>query len=75
MSSTKVPPPRKLEEKEDLDSFEDFWFQVETYYGRDPRFATFITDPNITWEGVGVPNRGLGDIISGTDGTKEHIHV
>ena len=67
MSSTKVPPPRKLEDKEDLDSFEDFWFQVETYYGRDSRFATFISDPTIRWQGVSVLNRGLEDIISATD--------
>ena len=46
MSSTKVPPPRKLEEKEDLDSFEDFWFQVETYYGRDQRFAPIFNNPD-----------------------------
>ena len=37
MSTTKVPPPRKLTENEDLDSFEDFWFQIETYYGQWPR--------------------------------------
>ena len=36
MSTTKVQPPRKLTDKEDIDSFEDFWFQVESYYGRDP---------------------------------------
>ena len=61
MSTTKVPPPRKLTEKEDLDSFEDFWFQIETYYGRDPNFAQFINDPSFRWESMNVINRGLSD--------------
>ena len=61
MSTTKVPPPRKLTETEDLDSFEDFWFQIETYYGRDPNFAKFINDPNFRWQSKEVPNRGLED--------------
>ena len=61
MSTTKVPPPRKLTEKEDLDSFEDFWFQIETYYGRDPNFAKFINDPNLSWRGKDVHHRGLRD--------------
>ena len=64
MSSTKVPPPRKLEEKEDLDSFEDFWFQVETYYGRDPKFAVFINDPSLVWQGTGVLHRGMANVES-----------
>ena len=61
MSTTKVPPPRKLTDKEDLDSFEDFWFQIETYYGRDPNFAQFINDPNLRWESRTVNHRGLSD--------------
>ena len=61
MSTSKVPPPRKLTETEDLDSFEDFWFQIETYYGRDPNFATFINNPNFRWQGRDIPNRGLED--------------
>ena len=64
MSTTKVPPPRKLEEKEDLDSFEDFWFQVETYYGRDQRFADIINDPTLRWRGSDVHHRGMADAES-----------
>ena len=67
MSSTKVPPPRKLEEREDLDSFEDFWFQIETYYGRDPKFARFINDPSLRWLGKNILHRGLGDAESATN--------
>ena len=67
MSSTKVPPPRKLEEKEDLDSFEDFWFQVETYYGRDQRFAPIFNNPDFSWEGPSVENRGLNTTNEATN--------
>ena len=35
MTTTKVQPPRKLTDVEDLDSFEDWWFQAECYYSRD----------------------------------------
>ena len=63
MSTTKVPPPRKLTETEDLGSFEDFWFQIETYYGRDPNFAKFINDPNFRWQSKEIPNRGLEDML------------
>ena len=67
MSTTKVPPPRKLTEKEDLDSFEDFWFQIETYYGRDPHFAPFINDPSLRWRSKNVLHRGLGDETAATN--------
>ena len=67
MSTTKVPPPRKLTENEDLDSFEDFWFQIETYYGRDPNFAQFINDPNIRLEAINVTNRGLRNETEATN--------
>ena len=67
MSSTKVPPPRKLTDKEDLDSFEDFWFQIETYYGRDSHFAIFINDPSLRWRGKEVLNRGLRDETTATN--------
>ena len=67
MSTTKVPPPRKLTEKEDLDSFEDFWFQIETYYGRDAHFAVFIDDPSLRWRGKDVTNRGLRDVATATN--------
>ena len=36
--------------KEDLDSFEDLWFQIETYYGRDSHFAPFVNNPNLRVE-------------------------
>ena len=67
MSTTKVPPPRKLTEKEDLDSFEDFWFQIETYYGRDALFAVFMDDPSLRWRGKDVTNRGLRDVATATN--------
>ena len=34
MTTTKIPPPRKLTESEDIDSFDDWWFQAVCYYGR-----------------------------------------
>ena len=67
MSTTKVPPPRKLTENEDLDSFEDFWFQIETYYGRDPNFSQFINDPNLRWEARNVSHRGLRNETEATN--------
>ena len=59
MTSTKVQPPRKLTEEETLDTFEDFWFQCECYYSRDPKFAPFFDDKNLTWRDRTVANRGL----------------
>ena len=59
MTSTKVQPPRKLTEEETLDTFEDFWFQCECYYSRDPKFAPFFDDKNLTWWDRTVANRGL----------------
>ena len=50
MTTTKVQPPRKLNEEEDLDSFEDWWFQIECYYSRDPKFSEFFDDIKKTWE-------------------------
>ena len=67
MATTIIPPPRKLEEKEDLDSFEDFWFQVETQYGRDQHFAPIINNPHLVWEGMDVENRGLQDANMATN--------
>ena len=58
MTTTKVQPPRKLTEDEDLDSFEDWWFQVECYYSRDAKFADFF-DKKLTWKLRSDENRGL----------------
>ena len=59
MTSTKVQAPRKLTEEETLDTFEDWWFQVECYYSRDPKFSAFFDDKSIKWESRSVENRGL----------------
>ena len=61
MTTTKVPPPRKLTEQEDNDSFDDFWFQVVCYYGRDESFKPIFNNPEFSWQGVGVRHRGLED--------------
>ena len=50
-----------------FDSFEDFWFQVETYYGRDSGFSALISVPTMRWQGVSVLNSGLEDISGVTD--------
>ena len=60
MTTTKIPPPRKLTENEDNDSFDDFWFQVICYYSRDEAFKAFF-QPNFTWRASSVTNRGLSD--------------
>lgn len=60
MTSTKVPPPRKLTENEDNDSFDDFWFQVICYYSRDEAFKSFFNS-DFTWQASSVTNRGLAD--------------
>ena len=59
MSTTKIQPPRKLTEEEDLDSFEDWWFQVECYYSRDVKFSEFFDDKKLTWQDRLVEHRGL----------------
>ena len=67
MYSTKVSSPRKLEEKEYLDTFDDFLFQVEKYYGHDPKFAGFINDPNLTMRSKDVLTSGLLNADSATN--------
>ena len=59
MSTTKVQPPRKLTEEEDLDSFEDWWFQVECYYSRDSKFSQFFDNKTLAWKARSEPKRGL----------------
>ena len=60
MSTTKIPPPRKLSESEDIDSFDDWWFQVECYYGRDENFREIFNTPDFIWKSKSVRYRGLG---------------
>ena len=55
----KIPTPRKLTEEEDLDSFEDWWFQVECYYSRDVKFSEFFDDKKLTWKERSEEHRGL----------------
>ena len=57
MTTTKIPPPRKLTENEDMDSFDDWWFQAICYYGRDENFKEFFDTPDFTWQEKDVPNR------------------
>ena len=59
MSTTKIQSPRKLTEEEDLDSFEDWWFQVECYYSRDVKFSEFFDDKKLTWKERSEQHRGL----------------
>ena len=59
MSTIKIPPPRKLTESEDIDSFDDWWFQVECYYSRDEKFREFFNTPNLTWQSKCARYRGL----------------
>ena len=42
MTTAKIQPPRKLTEEEDLDSFDDWWFQCVSYFGRDANFKSFL---------------------------------
>ena len=42
MTTAKIQPPRKLTEEEDLDSFDDWWFQCVSYFGRDANFKSFF---------------------------------
>ena len=67
MSTTKVQPPRKLTEEEDLDSFEDWWFQVESYYSRDVKFSEFFDKEDLKWQSRGVENRGLDSAEKATN--------
>ena len=60
MTTTKIPPPRKLTESEDIDSFDDWWFQLECYYGKDENFREFINTPEFTWKPKSAQYRGLG---------------
>ena len=59
MSTTKVQPPRKLTEEEDLDSFEDWWFQVECCYSRDSKFSQFLNNKTLAWKARSEAKRGL----------------
>ena len=61
MTSTKVPPPCKLTENEDNDSFDDFWFQVICYYSRDEAFKPIFEDSTYKWQSSKVTNKGLSD--------------
>ena len=60
MSTTKIPPPRKLTESEDINSFDDWWFQLECYYSRDENFDEFFNNPDFTWHSKSAQYRGLG---------------
>ena len=59
MTTTKIPPPRKLTESEDIDSFDDWWFQIECYYSRDENFREFFNTPELTWQPKSARYRGL----------------
>ena len=54
-----VQPARKLTEEETLDTFEDWWFQLECYYIRDPKFAEFFDKKDLKWQSRSTENRGL----------------
>ena len=58
MSVAKIQPPRKLTEEEDLDTFEDWWFQFISYFSKDVNFKTILDDPNFTWQDTTVAKRG-----------------
>ena len=67
MSTTKVQPPRKLTEEEDLDSFEDWWFQVEFYYSRDAKFSKFFDDKTLNWKARSEEKRGISSTEDATN--------
>ena len=67
MTTTKVQPPRKLTDEEDLDSFEDWWFQAECYYSRDQKFSEFFDDESKTWGSRSAENRDLGSVEKATN--------
>ena len=50
MTTSKIQPPRKLTEDEDLDSFDDWWFQCVSYFGRDENFKYFFETADLQWE-------------------------
>ena len=54
MSVSKLQPPRKLTDKEDLDTFEDWWFSSPTLQ----KMKVVLDDPDFTWEATTVQNRG-----------------
>ena len=58
MSVAKLQPPRKLTDEEDLDTFEDWWFQFTSYFAKDANFKPILDDPNFTWQAITVENRG-----------------
>ena len=49
MTTSKIPPPRKLTESEDIDSFDDWWFQAVCYYGRGENFKELSNMPKTIW--------------------------
>ena len=59
MTSTKISPPRKLTDFEDIASFDDWWSQIECYYSKDEDFREFFTNPDFTWQAKTAPYRGL----------------
>ena len=59
MTTSKIPPPRKLTESEDIDSFDDWWFQAVCYYGRDENFREIFDTQDFSWQDKTVENRGL----------------
>ena len=44
MTTTNIPPPRKLTESEDITSFDDWWFQIECYFSEDENFRELFTN-------------------------------
>jgi hypothetical protein len=59
MSVAKIQPPRKLTDDEDLDTFEDWWFQFISYYCKDAIFKPILEDESVVWQSVSVQHRGL----------------
>ena len=58
MSVAKLQPPRKLTDEEDLDTFEDWWFQFTSYFAKDANFKAILDNPNFAWQATTVANRG-----------------
>ena len=58
MSVAKLQPPRKLTDEDDLDTFEDWWFQFLSYFAKEANFKPILNDPNLTWQATKVENRG-----------------
>ena len=59
MTTTNIPPPRKLTESEDITSFDDWWSQIECYFSEDENFREFFTNPDFTWQSKNALYRGL----------------